>query len=163
MSIKFFWTLLFTLILIPAWTQSNESILNKAVYYKVFESNDLQLINKELQIIQVGIFHDKEAFEGALLMKKASLIANPKDKLATFKSGRTKLETSISKNEKNAEYRFLRLMIQENAPGIVHYKESITADSVLIKESYKALPVTVQQAIYEYSKKSTVLKTTELN
>ena len=65
---------------------------------------------------------------------------------------------SISKDAKNAEYRFLRIIIQEHAPKIVKYRNELEADSRLILDNYKNLPQFLQQVITDYSKKSKVLK-----
>jgi hypothetical protein len=68
------------------------------------------------------------------------------------------LEAAIKKDSLNAELRFLRLMIQENAPGMLGYKSDIEKDSAYIRKSFKTLPEVVQQAFLNYSKKSKVLK-----
>ena len=67
------------------------------------------------------------------------------------------LEGAIKKNPDNAEFRFLRLMVQEYAPGILGYKNDTEKDSEYIRKSYKSLPGEVQQAIANYSKKSKLL------
>ena len=162
MSLKLFWTLLFSLLFLTGFSQNSGVAFNKNAYYKIFATKDVKLIDEELHIIQSSTFSEKLAFEGALLMKKASLITNPKDKLAIFKDGRIKLELSITKNAANVEFRFLRLMIQENVPGIVNYRDNILDDSALVTEYYKTLPKSVQQAVYEYSKNSKTLKTAQL-
>ena len=64
-------------------------------------------------------------FTGALLMKKAGFNAPPAIKLHLFKSGHKMLEAAIRNNPENAEFRFLRLIIQEHAPGILGYKNDI--------------------------------------
>ncbi|MEO7766486.1 MAG: hypothetical protein ABIS01_03630, partial [Ferruginibacter sp.] len=107
-------------------------------------------------------FPEKRAYEGALMMKKAGLIAKPKDKLATFREGRSTLEAAIKNDEGNVEYRFLRLIIQENAPKIVKYRQNLKNDSELVISSFKKLPLAVQQAIRDYSKKSSLLKIGDL-
>jgi hypothetical protein len=112
-----------------------------------------------LNIIKGMSLVEKEAYEGALLMKKAGLVANAKEKLSLFKSGRSKLESAISKNTDNTEYRFLRVVIQEHAPRIVKYKNELEEDAKLIRNNFKNLSAFLQQVINDYSKKSTVLKT----
>ena len=53
--------------------------------------------------------------------------------------------------------RFLRLIIQENAPKIVHYKSELKNDSELIIKSFNKLAPVVQQAVRDYSKNSKFL------
>ena len=63
-----------------------------------------------------------------------------------------------AKDKDNGELRFLRLMIQEHAPGILNYKDDLEKDSLYIRQSFKKLPADVQQAITDYSKTSKVLR-----
>jgi len=140
-----------------AFSSQTDTTFDKETYYKVFASKDLTLISGELKSIQSADFAEKDAFEGALLMKKASLLSSPKDKLSTFKAGHSKLEQAIHSNSNNTEYRFLRLMIQENAPKFLGYNKEIDSDKKNIVSNYKSLPTVVKQAIVNYSKTSSVL------
>ena len=96
-------------------------------------------------------------------MRKAGLAKGASNKLSLFKSGHKKLEESIKKNNSNAEFRFLRLIIQEHAPGILGYKNDMQQDVDYIKKSYKDLPQAVQQAISNYSKQSKILNPADFN
>jgi hypothetical protein len=91
-------------------------------------------------------------------MKRSELFAKAKDKLNVFKSGRSKLESSISKDSGNTEYRFLRLIIQEHAPKVVKYRSELEEDSRLIQTNFNSLSQFLQQLIIDYSKDSKVLK-----
>lgn len=135
------------------WSQ----IFDKAEYYKVMATGKTDDVNNELELVKASSATEKEAYEGALLMRKAGLVAIPAEKLKHFKSGRIKLETAISKDNENVEYRFLRLIIQEHAPKITKYSSDIEQDSKMIKSSYKNLLPVLQQAITDYSKKSKIL------
>lgn len=135
-----------------------DTLFNKARFYRVMESSNKDLVNKELDHLKDLDFPNKDAYIGALTMLKASFPASPSRKLNLFKSGHKKLEAAIQKDSLNAELRFLRLMIQENAPGMLGYKSDIEKDSAYIRKSFKTLPEVVQQALQNYSKKSKVLK-----
>lgn len=137
---------------------SQKAGFDKSAFYDVMASDNLDKINAQLNVIKEITISEKGAYEGALLMKKAGLITKAKDKLSLFKSGRLKLETSLKKDNKNIEFYFLRLIIQEHAPKIVNYRTELENDSLLIRTNYKTLPQVVQQAIIEYSRKSKVLK-----
>ncbi len=63
------------------------------------------------------------------------------------------LEMAIRENPDNAEFRFLRLMVQEHAPGALGYKNDIQNDSEYIRKSYKSLPDDVQRAIARLQQK----------
>lgn len=131
---------------------------DRSVFYAVISSDKLNEINNQLNIIKESSIFEKDAFEGALLMKKSGLLTNVREKLSFFKAGRTKLESSISKYKDNTEYRFLRLIIQEHAPRIVKYRDEIDEDSQLIQTNFKNLSILLQQVIMDYSKNSTALK-----
>ena len=68
------------------------------------------------------------------------------------------LEAAIKQDPDNAEFRFLRLIVQEHAPGALGYKTDIEKDSEMIRKYYKSLPEEVQHTIEDYSKKSKFLK-----
>ena len=150
MQIKFIFTVLF-IFLTGNFTGQNSS--NRDVFYEAMMGKDLKAINGELNKLE-----GKEAFKGALLMKKAGLLTEPKDRLKTFKEGRAGLESAISKDSTNSEYRFLRILIQENAPKIVHYTSEIKKDALYLRTNYKSLPLTAKKALNDYSKTSKELK-----
>ncbi len=149
------------LLLFPSASIGKEislKILDRSAFYSAMASDKLEEINVQLNNLKSSSASDKEAFEGALLMKKAGLVAKTKDKLSLFKEGRKKLEALIKRDNDNIEYCFLRLIIQEHAPKALNYKDDIDHDSKLIRSGYKNLPAVVQQAIADYSKKSKALK-----
>jgi hypothetical protein len=132
--------------------------IDKPAFYKTLASGNTAAIDNQLSMLQQSAIPEKNAYEGTLLMKKAQLVSNPKEKLSLFKSGRTKLESSISFNKENTEYRFLRLIIQEHAPKIVRYRKNLEEDSQVIRSNFKTLSLELQQVITDYSKKSGILK-----
>ena len=127
---------------------------NKTNYYDVLNSGKLSAIEGQLKSVNTLSGNDKDAFEGALLMKKASKISVPAVKLSTFKKGHKKLESAISNVSSNIEYRFLRLIIQENAPKNLGYHKNISDDVKIIKEGKAGLNKITQTAIDDYSKHS---------
>ncbi len=142
-----------------AWAQK----LEKAAFYKAMASDDIEEINQELATFTDAGSDTKTGYEGALLMKKASLAGKPKDKLKFFKAGRIKLETALLAEPDNTDLHFLRLVIQEKAPKIVHYRADIEKDKSLVIKNFKTLSPVVQRAITDYSKTSKVLHPEDLN
>ena len=140
-----------------------QSAYSKQGFYNAMSSSDLKEIDQQLKEAEKASGADKQAIIGTLTMKKAGLVSGPGKKLRTFKAGHKDLEASISQNKDNAEYRFMRLMIQENAPGILGYKGEIETDSDYIRKSFKNLPGTVQKAIIQYAKNSKVLSEKDFN
>lgn len=158
MNSKMFFWLLFLLTGIALQGNSQKINFDKSAFYSAMASDNLDEINTQLNTIKGVSISEKEAYEGALLMKKAGLVTKAKDKLSLFKSGRLKLEASIKRDNKNIEFYFLRLIIQEHAPKIVNYRTELEEDSLLVRTNYKTLSQVIQQAIIQYSKKSKVLK-----
>ena len=138
--------------------QDAESAFDRTAFYKAMAMDQIELVNDQLNALKNSSVKEKEAFEGALTMKKAGLSGAAARKLSLFKSGHKKLEAAIIKDTSNIEFRFLRLMIQEHAPGMLGYKKELNRDSEYIRRYYKTLPRSVQQAIRDYNKKSKVLK-----
>jgi hypothetical protein len=145
--------------------KSNVAVLhfNKTDFYLAMSSKKLETVNDQLAILNTASLNSKDAYIGALMMKKASLINNSKEKINLFKSGRKKLEAQIAKDEDNAEFRFLRLIIQEHAPKIVNYRHNMAVDSQLIIQHFKELSNTLKEVIVDYSKNSKQLRPKDLN
>jgi hypothetical protein len=132
--------------------------LNRPAFYKAMEENSKMLVNAQLTELKLAPPNLKDAFLGTMIMKQAGLGGSPVTKLHLFKEGHKMLEAAIKQNPDNAEFRFLRLMIQENAPGFLGYKNNEQQDIEYIRKSYKTLPGEVQHAIADYNKKSKLLK-----
>ncbi|HLI94228.1 MAG TPA: hypothetical protein VKU83_11480 [Puia sp.] len=136
---------------------------DKARFYSVMASGKIGAVDSELSIVAVATVAEKEAYEGALLMRKAGLLSGPREKLVTFRSGAVKLERSLARDSANAEYHFLRLMIQEHAPAIVHYNKDKERDSRVVIRAFPRLPPVLQNAIRDYWPYSRTLQETKLN
>ena len=132
--------------------------LNRAAFYKAMESESKTLVDAQISELNTAPADVKNAFLGAMIMRKAGIGGNPASKLKLFKQGHKLLEEAIAKDPKNAEFRFLRLIIQENSPGVLGYKNDEQKDSEFIRKSYKSLPEDLQKTIADYNKKSKVLK-----
>ncbi|MBB77563.1 MAG: hypothetical protein CL844_01015 [Crocinitomicaceae bacterium] len=129
--------------------------IDKLNFYKVFESNSESLINIEIQKLRkLNSSNTKDAYLGALLMKKAKFQKNIKEKIEIFKQGKSLLEKAIQTNPKKIEYRFLRLVIQENCPKILKYNSEIIEDSETIHNSYQELEFSIKKVVKKYAQKS---------
>jgi hypothetical protein len=146
-------SLLFTCLSVCAIAQK----FDKAAFYQAIASKDSIKINLQKNLLQNYSLKEKQAYEGALLLKQAGLITAKKDKLTLFKSGKNKLENAIEKDSTNTEYRFLRLMIQENAPKILGYHKALEKDNIYIRKNFKSLSIALQEVVLGYSKQSKIL------
>jgi len=136
---------------------------DKARFYEVIKTGNKESIDEELALVVSSDILEKDGYEGFLLMRKAGLTARPAEKLKLFKAGRIKLETALLNDNTNAEYHFLRLIIQEKAPKIVKYSNDLEADRQIVVKEYKNLPGVVQHAIVDYSKNSKILRPQDFN
>ena len=143
----------FLLILGP---KSNE--FEKKEFYQIVSSADKSKVSAYFTRLEKSQLKEKEAYQATLLMKFAGLTKSPKEKLSLFKEGALKLDSIIVQNKNNAEYRFLRLIIQENAPGILGYKRQIEEDRKMLTSSFKLLDLQVQNAVLDYCKNSKVIR-----
>lgn len=127
--------------------------------YKALGSNKEDDIDNVMSKIEVlSSTTPLEAYKGVLLMRKADFATTPKKKLDTFKLGHKLLEEAIVIEPNNVEFRFLRLMIQENAPKVLKYNSQTIEDGNLVKEHFKVLDSKLQGQIVAYAQQSTVLK-----
>ena len=128
-------------------------------FYKAFQGNSEEDIEYALVILEKeGLTQTKnKAYKGALLTKKASFAKSPMKKLSIFKEGTKLLEEAISKDKNNAEYRFLRLVIQENAPALLGYNKSKEMDKQVIEQNFERLSRELRAYIKAYANQSKVL------
>lgn len=90
---------------------------------------------------------DSLAYAGALLMKMASVIQIPIEKLNSFKTGKEYLETSIETAPTNVEYRMLRALIQENAPGFLKYNQNLEEDVAMVMKNRNQLSPAIRAKV----------------
>ncbi|MCO5241742.1 MAG: hypothetical protein M9904_16985 [Chitinophagaceae bacterium] len=147
--------LLLTVELLSA--QSSKAHFNRKAYYAAFSSDNINAIQKQLDILSQSPSDEKDAFEGALMMKKAGLLKGAPHKLKEFKAGREKLDSMIARHTENVEFRFLRLMIQEKSPKMLGYDKQLEEDHQYLVEHFNSVPASLQTAIVDYSRLSKVL------
>lgn len=135
----------------------SSATIERSSYYKAISATDIAVINTAINTVNNSTEKNKEAFEGALMMKRAGLLKGASNKLKEFKAGRQKLEGVLSKNKDNPELRFLRLIIQENAPKILGYHKELEEDNKYIVSNFRSIPEATQHVIRDYSKTSKVL------
>lgn len=129
-----------------------------ATFYEALYSESLETIESALAEFDkeesTGIV---EAYKGGLLMKQAGLLKTPAEKTKSFKAGHLLLESAIKADPTNAEYRFIRLTIQENAPEILKYNKNIEEDKGFVLEGYKNMDAKTRAYVLGYTKQSSIL------
>ena len=90
-------------------------------------------------------------YKGSAIMMKAKYGFNPFSKLSNFISGKKMLEKSIAIDPSNAELRYLRFTIQNNAPSFLGYKSDITTDKNFLVAALSGMKdVVLKQMIETY-------------
>jgi hypothetical protein len=135
----------------------------KSAFYKALSSTNEEVIvayKKKLGATLTN--YDAKAYYASLVMKEAKFAISPFTKLERFNKGRDMLEACILQNKTNSEYRFLRLMVQENAPSILGYDDAIQQDCQLITANFNQFSATLQTIVLNYSKTSQSLSYSKL-
>jgi hypothetical protein len=161
--LKRVYTLIIALLIICFVSNGQDNIVpfDRTTFYAVMASSNLSSIDGMISKIDKLQFGYKDAFLGTLLMKKAGLITGVSIKISTFKDGRSRLEKEIKKSPTNGEFRFLRLMIQENAPSILNYADQKNEDKQAILKAYNSFSTSLKKIIVDYSKHSKILSRTD--
>lgn len=133
-----------------------------AKLYEVVASESAEEVLGYLTKLETPSSTKESAQRGVLLMRSAEYEALPTDKLSSFKEGRDLLEAAINQEPENVEFRFFRLLIQENAPRMLRYNENIEGDTASILASFGGLSKELKNAILAYSKTSKALNSEDL-
>lgn len=152
-----------SLFMLVAFTLNGSAQIDQQDYYDALASNDIGLMNEMIKSLNESEQTDTyQAYKGALVCKKASLLKSPKQKLSVFKKGVEYLEDMIEKWPENIEYRFLRLSVQEHAPKFLKYNKEVEMDKTFILDNFSSADKKLKEIILDYSKDSEVLIYDEL-
>lgn len=91
------------------------------------------------------------AYKGAAYGLQARYMVDKKKKKELFIAGAKDIEAAVLASPDNIEIRLVRLIIQENTPKILKYKENITADKQMILTNFESQPKVVKDAIRRYA------------
>lgn len=142
--------------------KSNASIvvhnIDVTEFYAALKTKDTIKINSFLKLLMDGTTSASIAYKGALLITKSAFQKSGSGKITMFKNGKMLLEDAIKKENANAEFRFLRLIIQENCPSFLKYHDKINEDATTVKDFYKRFSPELKHAVTNYSKVSKTLK-----
>lgn len=132
-------------------------------FYAVIAGNSVEQIDNLLDEIEISgdAWKGANIYKGALYARKAGLVKTPAERLELFKKGRLLIEQEISKDPNNAEFRFIRLIIQEHAPKAVRYQNNITEDAELVISKFDLLSNELKTEVIKYSRTSQFLSIPE--
>lgn len=80
-----------------------------------------------------------QGYVAAVQMMMAKYKFNPYTKLATFRAGQSQLEKLIQQNSNHVELRFIRYMIQQNAPSFLGYNGQLKSDKNYLEQQLPSL------------------------
>lgn len=132
--------------------------IEKSDYYDALSSNNIITINSMIEKIkeeEKTSMH--QAYLGSLIAKKSGHLKDISQKINLFKKGISLLENEISTHPEVAEYKFLRLILQEQSPRILNYKNNISKDCQDINKNFSAFDDELKIIILQYSKNSKFL------
>ncbi|MFT3739428.1 MAG: hypothetical protein QM786_11770 [Breznakibacter sp.] len=98
-----------------------------------------------------------KVYTGALYIRMAGFLTIPARRLDSFKKGKELIEKEIKNDPENVEYRFVRLIMQEQVPPMLHYDMNREEDKTLILKMFENLDAGLKQEIIKYAKHSSVL------
>lgn len=126
-------TLFFCISLIKGTFASNNS------FREEFHNKDLNKENVESMIASYSADNSTvdQAYLGVCQAIMAQYVFLPTTKLKSFYDGKDLLDDSIEENQKNGEQRYLRLLIQLNAPSFLFYNKNIDNDLQVFMEDVK--------------------------
>src|SRR5207342_1852191 len=81
MNLRVVFNLLLVFLFAVVQGKSQRQGFDRSVFYKVMASGNANDIDAQINILDVSLVPEKEAYGGALLMKKSGLVIKAKDKL----------------------------------------------------------------------------------
>lgn len=128
-------------------------------FYEVFSSDSIEKIESLLEKYEKISNPNSvlNVYKGALYIKKSSYLSSPGDRVDSFIIGKALLENEINNYPDNVEYRFIRLILQEQTPPVLRYKSNIKEDKEMIINSFGSAGIILKQRIVDYSNNSLIL------
>ncbi len=130
----------------------------REAFYAVLASESeweiVQLIQQYEQQEETPLLN---AYIGTLYLKAASFPATPRERIQNFRQGKVLIDKEIENNPTQVEMRFLRLMFQENSPGILNYKDNLEEDKTVIMQHFHTTDEVLKGMIRLYAKESVIL------
>lgn len=118
--IKLIFFILSVLLVKPVFADFREDFHNNEINK---ENIEFMLSKYENENAPVAI-----AYLGVCRAIMAQYVFLPTSKLKSFYDGKDKIDTSIEVDKVNGEQRYLRLLVQLNAPSFLFYNGNINAD-----------------------------------
>lgn len=149
--------LILTFVLVGLTSIMNAALDRKSFFKSISTEDQSTLKAEREKLSKLADSDDKRAFLATIIMKESQFMPTVKGKWDKFVLGKNALEKEIKANANNAEYRFLRLLIQENAPKVVRYSGNVSQDAQFIAKNLSTINAITKKTIQDYAKKSPAL------
>ncbi len=137
--------------------------VERNIFYSAVSGDSVEQVDQAIEKLEkIKKTPIVKAYIGALYIKKAGFLKVPKEKLDVFKQGQELLDNEIQLQPNNVEMRFVRLMMQEQTPKVLNYKNNINEDKKKIVQNFGKIDSELQAIIRDYAKTSKILKPEEL-
>lgn len=106
-----------------------------------------------------------KAYKGLASCTSADFATWPTTKWKYFTEGKTLIESAIKSETSNPEIRYVRLMVQLNAPALVGYSDEISNDlAIFVKElPHYSIDTSWKSTFIDNLKNSNELSTSQIN
>ncbi len=122
---------------------------------------------KKIASVQNSDNHLLMGYKAAITVAMSKHLKTTKEKISHFNNGKQLMESSIVKDAKNVELRFLRFTIQSNCPAVLKYNKSLTTDKLFIIDNLTSVQnTTIRSRIKDFllqSKNITIEEKQKLN
>ena len=120
------------------------------LFFTLIQSSTLQVVEEfhkldgekeELAFIKLyssSSDPDIKAYVVAIKMKQLEYMYNPIKQMSLFSDYKTELQDLANKHSSNVHVRYVRLLIQEETPSFLGYKDDIAADKAFLKKMISA-------------------------
>ncbi len=138
--------------------------IDRDQFYTVFKSDSKDNISELIEHYENTDLSGSllNVYKGALLIKKSSYLNSVSERIEYFSHGKELIEKEIADFPENIEYRFIRLILQEQTPPILRYKSEIPEDKNTIMNSLNSIDEALKKRIINYSSNSNILDYNEL-
>ena len=137
MNLRFVFCLLLISSFAVVQGKSQNKNFDRSTFYTILKSGGAEEIDAQVNIVKGSSITEKEAYEGALLMKRSGMFSKAKDKLNMFKSGRSKLESAKQKIKRIPNTAFCGSSSRSMLPGSsntgMNWKKTASGYSQILK------------------------------
>ena len=108
-------------------------------YREAYKSQDESTILKHLDFLESksSLSNDEKCYLHSFQCLKAKFSSNPYTKYNSFSKGYKGLNSLISKQSSNVEYRYHRYMVETKAPSFLIENSHVKSDKEYIKKNLK--------------------------